>query len=157
MGHGSHSRHVGAGTGAGTAAGGEGGQLQTHGFFLKSSQHMLLSPVHASAGSSKNTRSLAVDQMGFDHLTHTCYHVHGEWGGGACAKKHPFVPSLHGNGHTAGLLLLKESGKQNRAGPCVLTSTVWSHLDSTEGQHTQGRCVSAVKHGHCKVHDGTLS
>lgn len=149
---------MGAGTGAGTAAGGEGGQLQTHGFFLKSSHHMLLSLVHASAGSSRNTRSLAEDQMGFDHLAHIRATTSmGVGGGVACAKKHPFVRLLHGNGHTAGLLLLKESGKQNRAGPCVLTSTVWFHLDSTEGQHTQGRCVSAVKHGHCKVHDGTLS
>lgn len=85
--------------------GGEGGQLQTHGFFLKSSRHMLLSPVHAWAGSSRNTRSLAVDQMGFDHLTHiratTSMGGGGEGGGGgACAKKHPFVRSLHGNGHT---------------------------------------------------------
>lgn len=84
---------MGAGTGAGTAAGGEGGQLQTHGFFLKSSHHMLLSPVHAWAGSSRNTRSLAVDQMGFDHLTHiraTTSMGGGREGGGCMCQKTSF-------------------------------------------------------------------
>lgn len=122
-----------------------GGQLQTR--LLSQTRHMLLSPFHTSAGFSRNTWSLLINQMGLNHLTllppatnaafnaHVCSHVHG----GACGK-HPFVRSLHGNGQTAGLLQLKESGKQNRAAPCLLTSAVWFHLDSTVGQHTQKVC-----------------
>lgn len=159
MERGSNSRHVGAGTAVGGVRG-----AAAHTWLLSQTHHMLRSSFHTSAGFSRNTWSLVINQTGLNHLAllppptnaafnaQTCTHVHG----GTCAK-HPFVCPLHSNGHTAGLLQLKESGKQNRVSLCLLTSAVWFHLESTVGQHTHRRCVSAVKHDHCKVHRGTLS
>lgn len=73
--------------------------------------------------------------------------------------KHPFVQSLHSNGHThtGQAFQLKVSGKQNGAALRLLASAVWLAI-VLPSPCAQTRCVIAVKHvDFWKVQSGNLS